>query len=304
MITATCLFTSIDLASYAATVVCLVTSWGRFDDSGRFAALPWADRTVNASAGPSNVSLVLVLGGTRVERNHGDTEATIEVKLSLGGGREDQVDVFEYPGVVLPFALSFGAWWVNKTSNEPLADSDEPPVVVQLGFNNLPLYLVFGTKCVYSMYESGFRWYTMKGYIQLSPAAQNGVSSLNACTWCLAALTCLMSIVWCMLAKPREHMPFDLLCFSGALLFAIPGMRGLLPAAPSAGTRYDILNVYGQQWLITISIMLKMLSAVVMDEWRRRREVLKQQQQPQSQQAQPQQQPVESVLSNWVHGKL
>lgn len=106
--------------------------------------------------------------------------------------------------------------------------------------------------------------------------------------WVLAAMTCILSMVWCMLGKPNEHMPFDLMCFSAALLFALPTMRQLLPGILGAGTKFDTLNLFGQLWLIAASIVLqvlKMLFAIVREEQRR------QAQSPTS----------VSVLSGWTH---
>lgn len=59
---------------------------------------------------------------------------------------------------------------------------------------------------------------------------------------------------------PRERVltvDFGLMSFSATLLFALPTMRGMLPAVASAGTRFDVINIYGQLCLITACIAIQ-----------------------------------------------
>lgn len=316
LITVWCSFTSLDVSFYTATLSCNVAAWGRFDNRGRFAALPWPNmfqntpqnatlsrRKVADAAEAINATLVLQIGSNAVEVENGDLPPqALEVKLSLGSwwARPRQVNVEYYPNFALPFTLAFQAWWDQGNDTQPDPSDIEPPVVVQMDFNYHPMYMIHDADCSSTAYSDANKTYLMEGFIHLSPVAMNGATSLNACMWLLAATACALTLLWCLLAKPQEYMHVDLMCFSGALLFALPTMRGLLPAIPAAGTRFDVLNVYGQLWLVTCSIALqaiKMLLAVVHGEWRASEAAKAAAQPPQP----PVAAPVESVLSSWVH---
>jgi hypothetical protein len=297
VITAWCSFSAIDLTSYMTTVGCEITFWGRFDNGSRFLALPWPVNDTEARA-VNAATLVIALGSTKMELKSGDTDSTVKFEVGLGAWwRGNQVDAESYPNVSLPFSLWFAAWWKDG-ANQVL--DPEPPLVVDLEFNYLPLYLFLGLKCSNTTYpNNGTTWYALTGSIQLSDAAKAGVMSLNACMWILTATTFTLSLVWCLLAEPEDHVRFDLMCFSAALLFALPAMRQTLPAISAGGTRFDVLNLHGQLWLIATSILLqvlKMLCAVVKEEVRR------------ANPAQPAHEPQGSVFSSWMHklcdGKL
>jgi hypothetical protein len=237
--------------------------------------------------------LLVQLNAQEVRFTHSDSNwKQAQVKVSLryssmqgGGGGGASVDAQHYPNVALPFSLLFAARWWDEANATYLVGIDEPPVVVVLQLMPMPTCRISGLKCDSTTYPDGLSYYSMSGLIQLSSLVRDMVRSLNACMWCLAAMTCATSVVWCVLAKPKECANFDLMGFSGALLFALPTMRGLLTAAAPAGSQYDVrgLNIYGQLWLLVVSIMLQVLKfffAVVNEE---RRMVSS------------------SVLSPWVH---
>jgi hypothetical protein len=251
-----------------------VTAWGRFDNNSRFAALPWPASEKSLKAEDIDATMVLQIGSTKVEWKNDDLAIrSVEVKLSLGSQQWSprHVNIEYYPHFRLPFALEFRAWWDKSPNNTVQADPSgiEPPLVVQLEFSFFPNFMVADPDCANATYADGARSYDLSGWLQLTPAVQSGITSLNVCMWLLAATTCAVTLVWCALAEPHEHIRFDLTCFSATLLFAIPAMRGLLPAMPAAGTQHDLVHIHGQLWLVTISIVLqvvKMVLGMVHDE--------------------------------------
>jgi hypothetical protein len=245
-----------------------VDAWGRFDNNGRFAALPWPANGTQPTAEDTNATLVLQIGGTKVELKNDDLATiSVEVKISLGSWwrRPEQVNVEYYPNFRLPFQIPFKAWWDKSPNKTVQADPSgiEPPLVVQLDFNYIPNFMVADPDCAKTTYADGARYYRLSGWLQLTAAIHSGITSLNVCMWLLAATTCVLTLVWCALAEPQKHIHFDLTCFSATLLFAIPAMRGLLPAMPAAGTQHDVVHVHGQLWLVTISIVLQVVKMVL-----------------------------------------
>lgn len=75
--------------------------------------------------------------------------------------------------------------------------------------------------------------------------------------WALATAT-LVTTGWFVATDRTAPFSCELVCFSAGLLFALPAMRGLLPAAPAAGLFYDITNVGVQLWMMTIAILLQL----------------------------------------------
>jgi hypothetical protein len=248
-----CYFSEANLPFDTVKLTCTATGWGKFDNSGVF---------------NSNTPLNLWVADTKVDLNHGDVSVQFTVEMLLGGASEE-VDVTQYPGFRLPLGLWFRAWWDQSLSvggKQDVTNMREAPVVLQLGLDYSPSFVVSDPECKNTTYNDGSMFYWLEGGVSLGVAARTGITSINVCMWILAGLACSLSILWCTLSEPPRYMHVDLMCFSGALLFAIPTMRGLLPAAPAAGTMYDVLNVYGQLWLVTISIVLqvvKMMCAVV-----------------------------------------
>jgi hypothetical protein len=178
-----------------------------------------------------------------------------------------------YPNMKVPFTMWFSAWWWDSGKGEPLADMPEPPVLLALGYNDIHSSVLEVRFSGSHAYSSGTTYYSVQGLAQLSSAAVKSVNSLNIAMWCLAGLTCAMSLVWCMLGDPQQHLHFDLMCFSRTLLFALPTMRTMLPEIPATGTRFDFLHLFGQLWLIAFSIFLqafKLLGGVVHSEYMRR----------------------------------
>lgn len=176
-----------------------------------------------------------------------------------------------YSKMRMPFNLWFSARsWQNgasDTGGQPVAGNPEPPVLLRLWYNDIPHFMVDNTTCD-SYIDVSYSTYSLVGFVQLSRAVVESIRALNAAMWCLAGMTCALSLVWCMLGDPQQHLRFDLMCFSAALLFALPQMRGLLPAIPAAGTQYDVLNVFGQLWLIVASIVFQTLKCCVGGPWR------------------------------------
>lgn len=313
VITVECRVASIDFSVSQAKVNCNVFFFGRFDNGGMFAPRPWRNKPA-----AKNISLKLNLGSTTLELKEYTLGWTkVEVDLALNDPSSEASAQY-YPKTRLPFNLWFSAgWWENSTtdtSGQPVAGNPEPPVLLRLSFNDIPHFMIDETGCGPSPYNGdseapGGTYYSLQGNVQLSPAAVESIRSLNAAMWCLAGMTCALTLLWCMLGDPQQHLHFDLMCFSAALLFALPQMRGLLPAIPAAGTQYDVMNVFGQLWLIVASIFLqalKMLSRVIQGEYVRHQRCVAQHSSTRTLPPLPRKQveavdaSEESLLSSWV----
>lgn len=114
-ITAWCSFRDVDLTLYTATVFCWLEFWGRYRNGTRFVADP-SMPAKNGSSDAStlgNTTLVLLLGGSKVEYKNGDVPLGVEFPLSLGQWwrRPEHVNAEYYPYTNLPFSLEFTAWW-------------------------------------------------------------------------------------------------------------------------------------------------------------------------------------------------
>lgn len=219
-----------------------------------------------------NTTLVLLLGGSKVELKNGDVPLGVEFPLSLGQWwrRPEHVNAEYYPYTSLSFSLEFTAWWSNGDGDVD-SSASEPPVVVELEFNYIPFYAVGNSRCtINTEYAGAMRgqmnvtWYSLHGFLRLSDTAKQGVEWMNACMWALSAITCMLTLTWVVLAGPERVLivDFGLMSFSATLLFALPTMRGMLPAVASAGTRFDVINIYGQLCLITACIAIQAVKII------------------------------------------
>lgn len=218
-ITAWCSFKNIDLTLYTAAISCSVDFWGRYINGTAFVAdaqLPSNYGSSNASSF-SNTTLVLLLGGFKIELKHGD-DARTGAEFSIGAGnrwRHKHVDAEYYPHTNLPFDLRFTAWW---STADGIVNSlvSEPPFVVDLDFNYIPFYTVSNTRCHNITSKAGLykgqpnvTWYSIQGFLHLSDTAKQGVEWMNACMWALSAITCMLTLTWCALAGPHAALAAD-----------------------------------------------------------------------------------------------
>lgn len=236
VITAWCSFQSIDLTLYTATVGCWVDFWGSYRNGSRFVADPLLPAKGNSNSSRlDDNTLVLELGGNRVELKHGNVAMNVESKLSLGmwWRRNEQVNAEYYPHTNLHFAFWFTAWW-NIGGGGAQGTASDIPLVVELEFNYIPFYAVSNSDCISNTKRAGWvqgqpnvTWYSLEGFLRLSDAAKHGVQWLNGCMWTLSAITCMLTLTWCVLAGPDAPLAadFGLISFSATLLFALPTVR-------------------------------------------------------------------------------
>lgn len=299
-----CRVASIQFSLFNAKASCLIYFFGRFDNNGMFAPRPDRDKPA-----PANTSLMLSLGATAHELKANAVSYTrLDIDLILGGGW-GYATPGSYPNMRVPFTLWFSAWWWDSGKGQPLASSPEPPVLLTFWYNDIHSFLVDEVGCGRNYtYSGGTTYYTLQGHVQLSPAAVRSVRDLNIAMWSLAGMTCALSLVWCMLGDPQKHLHVDIMCFSGTLLFALPTMRGMLPETPETGTQYDVLNIFGQLWLLAFSIFLqalKLLCGVVHSEYVRQHSIqelpLRVDKQVEEVDASRSSEEGGSLLSAWVH---
>lgn len=130
------------------------------------------------------------------------------------------------------------------------------PYVVGLTLQNIPMYQMYNTNCEWHAAGSVLR---ITGRVALDEMSLMLLRVMQAVMWVLAAAA-FTATVWWVLQPPRagSGMRYDLLSFSAALLFALPAMRGLWPAAPPGGTVADGMHIYAQLLLISFAILLQL----------------------------------------------
>lgn len=209
----------------------------------------------------ANTSLAVWIQNQRIQVVEGSYPGPVEVTLGLGQeGLQVPThfhgDAMWYPFVSLHFELWFMAFWTADNGGTAL---DLPlPLAFTLTHSHIPMYQTSNPNCVFGDRGIGAsrEWTVVVGDIGINNIFKRyAIGALHVLTWALAVASFSMSIIWAV----TEHidLQYDLLCFCGAFLFALPTMRGLLPAAPQAGLCYDLMNIHAQLWLISIGIIIQ-----------------------------------------------
>jgi hypothetical protein len=224
-----CIFTSIDITYVTSAVSCDIRSWGEYSK-------PPTWRVMRLSR---NTTLVLVVAG--VVRTYSDgqfPEREYVTVMHTGGTGSDL-----YPDVPLPFKLDFMAYVVDNSTIVPL--------LVMLVVNQVPMFEVKDLACVHA-----YNYTSLNGTIYIDPLSRRFVETMNVFMWLLTGATFWVSLL--RVVGVIDPLRYDMLCFSAALLFALPAMRDLLPAAPPSGTWFDLWNIHPQLWIVASAILLQL----------------------------------------------
>lgn len=81
----------------------------------------------------------------------------------------------------------------------------------------------------------------------------NGV--LSVIMWLLSATVLCGSIVWLFVRHEDAFTAFT--SVAASLLFALPSVSRLLPAAPQSSTEYEYVNIYAQLTVVAIALILQ-----------------------------------------------
>jgi len=261
IITISCSFDEIKLEAQDAQITCGLEFWGMYNMQ-----LDWPGLEKRASPGmrpprEKNVSLMVWIAGQNVLVEPGGYPSAIEIDLGMGADGVNLTDHIHrsarwYPFVSLHFELWFMAFW-TADGGQTAEPGLRLPLTLTLDYDYIPMYQMSGPlECVFGGIGTSAEWTALVGDIGINNIFKRyAVGALHVLTWALAVASFSMSIIWA--ATEHIDLQYDLLCFSGSLLFALPGMRGLLPGAPQAGLWYDLINIHAQLWLISIGIILQ-----------------------------------------------
>jgi hypothetical protein len=190
----------------------------------------------------------------------GDMAAVTTITIPLGDARHgDRLNGTKgppamYPNTNLSWDLQFSAYvWNNKTDTTEMV-----PYALSLTLQNIPIYQMYNTGCVWYAAGNSLR---ITGKVALDEMSFTMLRIMQAVMWTLA-VAAFASTAWWMLhfapCSERSEVKYDLLAFSGSLLFALPAVRQLWPGAPPGGTAADGLHIYAQLLLISFAILLQL----------------------------------------------
>jgi hypothetical protein len=138
------------------------------------------------------------------------------------------------------------------------------PLVVTFKHSHLPLHEVVGVQCLLLNYTSNgtsdvYPIVLFSGNVELDQLSVNLLLCTQICMWFVALGTLAAALLW-VFSNDSQGVACDMLAFSAALLFALPTMRQLWPAALQAagGTLADVMNVYAQLMLTALAIVLQL----------------------------------------------
>lgn len=270
LLTAWCFPSAVTPTQWKMDMVCHLNLRGAFLESkGLFRAPP---NTVNLRhvaqifGECQDPTLVVRIGDDQLTYKQDDVFAfgyttSVNLHYDVNTVQESQQAV-DYPSSVFSYQLTAFAYVACTNTTE-----DASPFVVQAPFSLLwypdtqPPWVVAATSPILSS-EGVVNSIRLQGTVAIRGQFQIFVKALNGLMWCLAALVllsvaCLFPTTWTIDSERDTAM--NILAFSGALLFAIPTMRSLWPAAPAAGTAFDISAVFGQLLVVGCSCGLLMI---------------------------------------------
>lgn len=245
-----CWFTNIDTTHYKAEVTCVTNLFGNFSKTRSYSM---------ANVPPSKQLVVKFEQGFRA-LNLKDGDMPEAVTFLVGLNALPARSAAHYPNMVFNYSLPISAYLSNQTGgHETVA-----PLVLWLHLAYMPMYQVQENVCVRSDENTTL---VVQGVLAIDTYSQSLLIAMQVFMWFMALFTfaaTLVSFVWRFM---RNHDLSEsvalLLPFSGSLLFALPTMRGLWPAAPPSGTVYDVLNIYSQLMLIAFAVILQLAFLVI-----------------------------------------
>jgi hypothetical protein len=252
MVTTDCRFVGIDFTYSKAQLLCFTAFWGSYSRAPTFTRLKL----------PPNTTLVVEYNMQSASTfSDGDMAAATTVELPLGdaaqGDNSKAATSAMYPYTILSWDLRFTAY-INFTNANGTEQTDLVPYTVELTAQNIPMYQMYNIDCEWFVAGNALR---ITGKVALDETCLAMLTVMQAVMWMLAAATLIATIWWLLLPVSQggdSGVNYDLLAFSAALLFALPAVRQLWPAAPSGGTVADVMHIYAQLLLISFAIMLQL----------------------------------------------
>lgn len=263
LVTASCFPTEVLPEKYTVNMWCQLSVWGRLATSAPYKTFD--SSIVKAShPGCENATLEVKLGSFFKRYSDGDPmDGSLFSDVTLGG------TLFKAPTSAYPrsqYAYNWTAMAYFVCSRDLVLPA---PFSLVWTYDNQPPWSITSNSQTDEEKGNTVVVYT-SGTIVLRGTFQDFVVALNWIMWILSSLVLVVSACLCCWPWGSETVrshSIDLLAFSGALLFAIPTMRTLWPAAPPAGTAYDIVGNYGQLLVVGCSCSLIIFRMVIYLLW-------------------------------------
>lgn len=226
---------------------CIVSVWGRYAKKPSYYRVNLLD----------NQTLVLEFNGfAPFKMNDGDLPQIVAFNSGLNAvDRRGGYSTPDYPAMKLPFQVSVTAY-IESKSRTGTSRYDPIPLILWLHHPYMPQYKVEIYTCE-AVYR---RAYTvlLTGAVAINDLSRQLLIAMETVLWAVAALTFTMTVLTLLLCSLQPVSPETLLSFSASLLFALPTVCTLWPAAPPSSTVFDVLNIYAQVMLIAFAVILQL----------------------------------------------
>lgn len=259
-----CWVLRVDATAYTAELACRLWFFGNYSKPPSFTRLDLS------RLWPPNSQLVVEFtSSTSTTLSNGENSQLHQFAVQLASDMDTYAEsALMYPAMRLSFKLLLSAYVINDTTKDlvlPVRDASvapanirqaappypQVPLSASLTANYMPLYEVEKLRC---FQNEGRRMLVLTGVIVVDNLSRKLLVAMNVMMWALAASS-FTACVWWILAPVGTATTYDLLSFAGALLFALPAMRGLWPAAPVGSTLLDLLCIWPQLMLISFGII-------------------------------------------------
>jgi len=253
MVEIQCRFMTVDFSLRKAVLLCLVGFWGSLSKPPTYSGLHL----------PQGQNLVVEYGSyNTVDMADGAHPTAQELLLPLGSSLHPERDTLNYPYTSLSWELLVSAYTRNSSNGSWISSV---PLTIAMSAYQLPLFKVdFGCTVANETHLADkFAQLRLSGTVALAPFSLHLLIGMQGAMWAMAGLAFATTVWWAF----REQEPrYDLLAFQATMLFALPAMRQLWPAAPPGGTDADVMHIYAQLLLISFGIcimLLKMLFTLI-----------------------------------------
>jgi hypothetical protein len=246
MVQVDCRFETVDFSTRKAGLLCVVILWGNLTKPPTYTGLKL----------PQNQSLIIDIGLTSLELADGAYPTLQELTIPLGSSRDQLQDsTLLYPHTQMSWGVKINAYTWDNATDKLISGV---PLTVSMSAYQLPLFQVdISCTIVDETHQPGmFAQLTVSGTVALSIFSVRLLHGMQAAMWAMAGLAFVTTVWW---AFREEKLRFDLLAFQGTMLFALPTMRQLWPAAPPGGTSADVMHIYAQLLLISCGIVILLL---------------------------------------------
>jgi hypothetical protein len=246
-ITVTCQLVKVDLSNLDADVVCQTAFWGRY-------AKPPSYRRAQV---PENSVLVVEYteyASARFQDGDNQIATTFSTGLKVDGtghtGPQECHGSTAYPSMRLQMSISPMVYIQGPQEWQPV------PFVALLDGRRPLMFQVKEVNCTPRMEPNAPLMLELTGVLSMDQLSRQLLYAMIVFMWVLVLCT-LAATLWWLTETADTSIKTDLLAFSGALLFALPAMRGLWPVAPQGGTGIDVLTIQAQLILLSFCIILQ-----------------------------------------------